>query len=67
MQSDSIKAGQNVIVIDDLIATGGSARGAQQLIEQMKGNVLEFIFLIELEFLKGKDVLSAPIYSMIKA
>ncbi|KAF9284529.1 adenine phosphoribosyltransferase [Mortierella alpina] len=67
MQADSIKAGQNVIVIDDLIATGGSARGAQQLIEQMKGNVLEFIFLIELEFLKGKDVLSAPIYSMIKA
>ncbi|KAF9178420.1 adenine phosphoribosyltransferase [Haplosporangium sp. Z 767] len=67
MQEDSIKPGQNVIVIDDLIATGGSAAGAQQLIEKMQGNVQSFIFLIELEFLKGKDVLKAPVYSMIKA
>ncbi|KAF9170062.1 adenine phosphoribosyltransferase [Mortierella sp. AD011] len=67
MQQDSIKPGQNVIVIDDLIATGGSAAGAQELIEKMNGNVLSFIFLIELEFLKGKDVLKAPVYSMIKA
>ncbi|KAG0254700.1 adenine phosphoribosyltransferase [Mortierella polycephala] len=67
MQEDSIKPGQNVIVIDDLIATGGSAAGAQQLIEKMHGNVLSFIFLIELEFLKGKEVLTAPVYSMIKA
>jgi len=57
MQEDSIKPGQNVIVIDDLIATGGSAAGAQELIEKMNGNVLSFIFLIELEFLNGKDVL----------
>lgn len=67
MQDDSIKPGQNVIVIDDLIATGGSAAGAQELIQKLQGNVLEFIFLIELEFLKGKDVLKAPVYSMIKA
>ncbi|KAF8939161.1 adenine phosphoribosyltransferase [Dissophora ornata] len=67
MQDDSIKPGQNVIVIDDLIATGGSAAGAQELIEKMNGNVLSFIFLIELEFLNGKDVLKAPVYSMIKA
>ncbi|KAG0307929.1 adenine phosphoribosyltransferase [Dissophora globulifera] len=67
MQEDSIKPGQNVVVIDDLIATGGSAKGAQELIEKMHGNVLSFIFMIELEFLKGKDVLSAPVYSMIKS
>ncbi|KAF9578030.1 adenine phosphoribosyltransferase [Lunasporangiospora selenospora] len=67
MQQDSVKPGQNVVIVDDLIATGGSAAGAQQLVEKLGGNVLEFIFLIELEFLKGKDVLNAPIYSMIKA
>ncbi|KAF9429782.1 adenine phosphoribosyltransferase [Entomortierella beljakovae] len=67
MQNDSIKPGQNVIVIDDLIATGGSAAGAQELVEKLNGNVLSFIFLIELEFLNGKDVLKAPVYSMIKA
>ncbi|KAF9113244.1 adenine phosphoribosyltransferase [Mortierella sp. AM989] len=66
MQQDSIKPGQNVVVIDDLIATGGSAAGAQDLIEKLNGNILSFIFLIELEFLKGKDVLKAPVYSMIK-
>lgn len=67
MQDDSIKPGQNVVVIDDLIATGGSAAGAQELIEKLHGNVVKFIFLIELEFLNGKDALKAPIYSMIKA
>ncbi|KAF9336100.1 adenine phosphoribosyltransferase [Podila minutissima] len=67
MQQDAIKAGQNVIIIDDLIATGGSAAGAQELVQKLGGNVLEFIFLIELEFLNGKSVLKAPIYSMIKA
>ncbi|KAG0234177.1 phosphoribosyltransferase-like protein [Mortierella sp. GBAus27b] len=67
MQSDSIKPGQNVIIIDDLIATGGSAKGAQELVEKLGGVVLSFIFLIELEFLKGKAALTAPVYSMIKA
>lgn len=67
MQQDAIKAGQNVIIIDDLIATGGSAAGAQELVQKLGGHVLEFIFLVELEFLNGKSVLKAPIYSMIKA
>ncbi|KAK3807840.1 MAG: adenine phosphoribosyltransferase [Benniella sp.] len=67
MQADSIKAKQNVIIIDDLIATGGSAKGAQELVEQLGGHVLSFIFLIELEFLQGKSSLTAPVYSMIKA
>ncbi|KAG0342215.1 adenine phosphoribosyltransferase [Podila humilis] len=66
MQQDAIKAGQNVIIVDDLIATGGSAAGAQQLVEKLGGKVLEFIFMIELEFLNGKSVLNAPVYSMIK-
>lgn len=67
MQADSIKPGQNVIIVDDLIATGGSAKGAQELVEKLGGHVLSFIFLIELQFLQGKGVLTAPVYSMIKA
>ncbi|KAG0230110.1 adenine phosphoribosyltransferase [Actinomortierella wolfii] len=67
MQEGAIKPGQNVVVIDDLIATGGSASGAEKLVKKLGGSVLEFIFIIELEFLKGKDALSAPIYSLVKA
>ena len=67
MQADSIKAKQNVLIIDDLIATGGSAKGALELVEKLGGHVLSFIFLIELEFLQGKSSLAAPVYSMIKA
>ncbi|OJJ54037.1 hypothetical protein ASPSYDRAFT_161200 [Aspergillus sydowii CBS 593.65] len=65
MQSDSIKPGQKVIVVDDIIATGGSAYAAGELIKKMGGNLLGFIFLLELEFLKGREKLPAPVYTLL--
>lgn len=67
MQADAIQPGQNVIVIDDLIATGGSAKAAGELVTKRGGKVLEYLFVIELTFLKGAQQLNAPVYSMVKA
>ncbi|KAH7100648.1 adenine phosphoribosyltransferase [Auriculariales sp. MPI-PUGE-AT-0066] len=66
MQADAIKPGQTVIVIDDLIATGGSAKAAGELVQQQGGNTLEYLFVIGLSFLKGESKLDAPAYSMIE-
>ena len=57
MHKDSIKPGQNVLIVDDLLATGGTVDATVSLIEEMGGNVVGIAFLIELEFLKGRDVL----------
>ncbi|KAK0191007.1 adenine phosphoribosyltransferase [Armillaria mellea] len=67
MQSDSIKPGQTVIVVDDLIATGGSARAAGQLISDLGGITIEYLFIIELLFLKAASTLDAPIYSVVQS
>ncbi|MFR7591520.1 MAG: adenine phosphoribosyltransferase [Longibaculum sp.] len=67
MHSDSIKPGQNVLIVDDLLATGGTVDAAVSLIEQMGGNVVGIAFLIELEALKGKDLLKGyDVYSVLK-
>ncbi|RXW25221.1 hypothetical protein EST38_g550 [Candolleomyces aberdarensis] len=66
MQADAIQSGQNVVVIDDLIATGGSAKAAGELVKNLGGNVLEYIFIIELLFLKASSKLDAPVYSIVQ-
>ncbi|KAK2738902.1 adenine phosphoribosyltransferase [Onygenales sp. PD_40] len=65
MQSDSIKPGQKVIVVDDIIATGGSASAAGALVQKLGGTLLEFIFMMELDFLKGREKLPAPVYTLL--
>ncbi|CAI7638824.1 unnamed protein product [Penicillium glandicola] len=65
MQADSIKPGQKVLVIDDIIATGGSAKAGGELIQKMGGDLLGFIFILELEFLHGRDKLPAPVYTLL--
>ncbi|CAI7571032.1 unnamed protein product [Penicillium bialowiezense] len=65
MQNDAIKPGQKVLVIDDIIATGGSAYAGGELIQKMGGELMGFIFLLELEFLHGRDKLSAPVYTLL--
>jgi adenine phosphoribosyltransferase len=50
-----------------LIATGGSAAAAGQLIEKAGGKTLEYLFIISLPFLKGEEKLNAPSYSLIQA
>ncbi|KAF7592818.1 adenine phosphoribosyltransferase [Aspergillus hancockii] len=65
MQADSIRPGQKVIVVDDIIATGGSAWAAGELIKKMGGELMSFLFLLELEFLKGREKLPAPVYTLL--
>ena len=57
MHKDSIKPGQRVVVIDDLIATGGTIEAAIKLIEELGGKVVKVVFLMELAGLKGRDKL----------
>ncbi|HVL53312.1 MAG TPA: adenine phosphoribosyltransferase [Vitreimonas sp.] len=52
---DAIEAGQRVLIVDDLLATGGTVRGTIELVERLKGEVVGLAFLVELEFLKGRD------------
>lgn len=58
MHSDSLKPGQRVIIIDDLLATGGTAAAAGRLVERLGGVVAGYGFLVELAFLDGRKVLS---------
>jgi adenine phosphoribosyltransferase len=68
MHSDAIKKGDRVVIHDDLIATGGTAAAATQLVQQLGGIVIGYSFIIELTFLNGssKLVKNAPIYSLIQ-
>ena len=57
MHSDAVQEGENVLIVDDLIATGGTARATAKLVEQLGGNVVGLAFLIELTFLEGRKQL----------
>ncbi len=58
MHADAIQAGENVLVIDDLLATGGTASAVVRLVEKLGGKVVGLGFLIELDFLNGRRHLS---------
>lgn len=58
MHKDSIKPGQKVAIIDDLIATGGTIEAAVKLVEELGGEVVKIIFLMELAGLKGRERLA---------
>ena len=55
---DSIGKGQEVLIVDDLLATGGTASAVAQLVESLGGQVVGLGFLIELDFLKGREKLA---------
>lgn len=55
MHKDSIKPGQKVVIVDDLIATGGSVEAAIKLVEELGGVVVKVVFLMELTGLKGRE------------
>jgi adenine phosphoribosyltransferase len=68
MQVDEIQPGWNVLIHDDLLATGGTAEAAVKLIQMQHGNVAGFAFVVELEFLKGREKLlpySSEIISLV--
>ena len=57
MHADSIERGERVLIVDDLLATGGTCRAAIELVEQVGGTVAACAFLIELAFLEGRKAL----------
>lgn len=67
IHKDAITKGQKVLLIDDLIATGGTALASCKLIEKLQGEIVECCFIIELPNLKGREKLSRyPVFSLIK-
>lgn len=67
MHHDAIKAGDKVLIVDDLLATGGTVSAVVDLVKQLRGKIIGIAFLIELSDLKGRDKLKGyPIYTLIK-
>ncbi len=63
---DALKPGDRVLLIDDLLATGGTAAAAAELVKKVGGKILEVSFLIELGFLKGREKLKGyPVRSLV--
>jgi len=64
---DAIRAGEKIVLIDDLLATGGTSASAATLIKKVNGDLIEAIFLIELEFLHGREKLAPiPVTAFLK-
>ena len=67
IHKDAIKKGDKVVICDDLLATGGTARVSANLVKRLGGDVISIIFLIELTELKGREKLKGyPVKSVIK-
>jgi adenine phosphoribosyltransferase len=63
---DAIETGQKVLIVDDVLATGGTAKAVAQLIEKLGGNLVGLSFVIELDFLKGREKLPGhTIHSLV--
>lgn len=67
VHADAIEPGQNVLIIDDVLATGGTASAVGKLIEEIGGEVVGFGFVIELTFLSGRNKLNGyELFSVLK-
>jgi len=67
IHQDAIKAGEKVLIVDDILATGGTVGAVIDLVERLKGQIAEVAFLIELSFLKGREKIGDyPVYSLIR-
>lgn len=65
MQKEGLAPNSRVLVIDDLIATGGSAKAAGELVAKCGSTVVEYVFVVAIPFLKGADQLDAPTYQYV--
>jgi adenine phosphoribosyltransferase len=66
IHKDAIQPGQNVLIVDDLLATGGTAAAVARLVEQLGGKVAGIGFVIELDFLHGRDKLAGhDVFSLL--
>ena len=68
MTTNAVKKGQRVAIVDDLLATGGSAGAGVKLVSELGAEVISIAFLVELEFLNGRSVLPnrVDVFSMVK-
>lgn len=67
IHKDAIEAGEKIVIVDDLLATGGTAKACVNLVEKLEGKVSSAIFLVELEDLKGREILEGTkVESIIK-
>ena len=67
VHKDAIQPGQNVLIVDDLLATGGTVNGTIDLVNRLEGKVVGLTFLVELLFLKGRETLKGhDIHSVIQ-
>ena len=67
MHIDAMRPGEKIVLVDDLLATGGTSAAAAALIKKVGGELLEALFLIELEFLHGREKLApTPVVSFLK-
>jgi adenine phosphoribosyltransferase len=67
IHQDAIKPGEKILIIDDLLATGGTVKAVIELVEQLKGKIASIGFVIELVDLHGKDKFKEyPVYSLVK-
>ncbi len=67
IHKDAFEKGKKILILDDLLATGGTTCAAINLIEKLGGECVEAAFVIELEFLKGRDkIKNIPVFSLIK-
>ena len=62
---DAIQPGQKVLIVDDLLATGGTVNGTVELVQRLKGEIVGLAFLVELGFLKGRDRLAGHTVSSV--
>jgi len=67
IHKDAIEPGQNVLIVDDVLATGGTAAAVTRLVEKLQGTIVGLGFVLELGFLKGRDNLKGyDVYSLIE-
>jgi adenine phosphoribosyltransferase len=66
VHEDAIERGERVLIVDDLLATGGTLKAMISLVEKMGGTVAEAAFLVELEFLGGREGIDIPLFSIVK-
>ncbi len=67
IHNDAFSKGQRILIVDDVLATGGTAKAAVELVSKLGGKVIGIAFLVELNFLQGREKLAGqPVYSVLQ-
>jgi adenine phosphoribosyltransferase len=66
IHEDAIERGDNELIADDLLATGGTLKAMTELVKKLEGNVVEAAFLVELQFLDGRKGIDIPVFSLVQ-